>query len=287
MGFFWCFARLPYGVQIRYGRKFGAFVFAKAKKVRHVTKTNVQTCFPHLSTEQINEMALLSCQELGIAIAETMFTWFCNNDKLVKTSVKVTGEEHFQQALLQNRAIILLSCHFGSPDLNAHLISSMERNKRKLIGSFRPINPFVNRFLITKRSGYLDAIIEIKNLRQLAKRLKQGDIVWYAPDMEFQGKGATFANFMGVKASTTTALSRLTKLTDAIVLPIAHYRVNDKPEYQLKIFPALQDFPSKDLVDDTNRMNAAFEQILQPYPDRYWWAIKRFKHRPAGEAEIY
>lgn len=287
IGCLWCFTRLPYRVQIRYGRKFGAFIYAKSSKVRRVTQANIGVCFPKLNQQEIDRMARESDQELGIAIAETFFTWFCNYQKLYQTSVEVIGEQNYRDALAQNKGIILLSCHFGSVDLNAVLMSRLESNGRKLIASYRPINPFVNHFLKCMRLKYGADVVESDNLRGLAKALKKGGILWYAPDMEVKNKGSIFVDFMGVKASTTTGLSRMAKLTGAVVLPVAHYRVSDKPEYQLKIMPALQNFPTDDIEQDTSTMNRVIEEIIAPYPERYWWPIKRFKHRPDGEADIY
>ena len=117
----------------------------------------------------------------------------------------------------------------------------------------------------------------------------------YGPDslictagaMDVGGKNSTFAPFLGIQASTTTAISRLAKMAGAIVIPYANYRAEDRFEYKLKFFPPLADFPSDDVVADTTRINQFIEQLVREKPQSYLWILRRFKTRPAGEAPFY
>ena len=181
----------------------------------------------------------------------------------------------------------MLSCHYGCVDLNGVLLSSLDRGEKKFVATFRQTDEFVNRFLESVRSQYCDLILPSVDQRNIVKNLKANNIVWYAPDIEVKGKGAEFVDFMGIKASTTVVISRLAKITNAVVLPVAHYREDESPRYRLKIFPALESFPSDDLPGDTRQINAAIERIIEPDPACYWWVIKRFKRRPDGEKSPY
>ncbi len=71
------------------------------------------------------------------------------------------------------------------------------------------------------------------------------------------------------------------------MIPFVHYRLNEGLEYEARFLPALETVPSGDPEADTRAINEAIEQMIAPHPLRYWWAIKRFKHRPPGEAKVY
>ncbi|MFX8813105.1 hypothetical protein ABTM61_19455, partial [Acinetobacter baumannii] len=46
-------------------------------------------------------------------------------------------------------------------------------------------------------------------------------------------------------------------------------------------------YPTDDLTADTRRMNAFIEKRVLEMPEQYYWVHKRFKNRPAGEANLY
>lgn len=287
LGFFWCLTRLAYRLQISLGKGLGRLIFKRYKKARKIITANVDVCYPGLSAEEKTQFVKEAALELGVSVAETFLIWFRNNKKFLSGRYTVSGIEHYQEALAQTKGIILLSCHYGCVDVNGALLSNLGRGQRSFVGTYRKTDDFVNRFLKHVRSKYCDRLFSAADQRNIVKELKKGNIVWYAPDIEVHNKSCEFIDFMGVKASTTTAISRLAKITGASVVPVAHYRINDKPEYQVKIFSALSNFPSGDLFVDTRAMNAAIEEIIMPRPESYWWAIKRFKNRPTGDKSIY
>jgi KDO2-lipid IV(A) lauroyltransferase len=157
----------------------------------------------------------------------------------------------------------------------------------EVIGTFRQTDAPVNSFLFHVRGRYSDRMLAVSDQRGVLRALRKKSAVWYAPDIEVRGKQTAMVDFMGVPASTTTAISRLAKATGAVVIPVGHDRIGDGFDYVCRFLPPLQDVPSDDLVRDTRALNAAFEQLISAYPMRYWWAIKRFKRRPEGAAKIY
>jgi KDO2-lipid IV(A) lauroyltransferase len=283
----WLVAQLPYGWQISIGKVYGRFISKVSKKSRKAIATNIKLCFPQLSELEQQSLIDESAEQLGISIAETFLVWFRNNKEFIRDRVTLDGVEHFNEAIQSGRPIILLACHYGCVDLNGVLLSSLDRGEKKFVATFRQTDDFVNRFLASVRSQYCDLLLPSIDQRNIVKNLKNKNIIWYAPDIEVKGKSAEFVDFMGVKASTTVAISRLAKITDALVLPVAHYREDESPAYRLKVFPALAQFPSADLIRDTRRINEAIEQIIAPNPTFYWWVIKRFKRRPNGEKSPY
>jgi len=57
--------------------------------------------------------------------------------------------------------------------------------------------------------------------------------------------------------------------------------------YEVVILPALENFPSEDVVADTRRINELLEQYVRLAPEQYLWVHRRFKTRPPGSASVY
>jgi KDO2-lipid IV(A) lauroyltransferase len=79
----------------------------------------------------------------------------------------------------------------------------------------------------------------------------------------------------------------MSELTGARVVPFYPVRLERGKGYRLVILPALEDFPSGDIVKDSARINKAIEDMVYANPEQYGWVHKRFKHRPPGEAPLY
>jgi len=89
-----------------------------------------------------------------------------------------------------------------------------------------------------------------------------------------------------VPAATVTALSRIARLTEALVVPcIARERAWGR--YQIEFLPALENFPSDDAAADVGRMNAVIEAEVRKTPAQYLWIHRRFKTRPPRERSLY
>ncbi|WP_246434612.1 lysophospholipid acyltransferase family protein [Teredinibacter haidensis] len=281
-------ALLPHAILLRMGRGLGWLIARLGKRVRHIAETNIGLCYPELSDKEKQDRLEASFSELGISIAETLEVWFGNPAKRFWPNIELKGADHWQAALDSGRGIIMLSCHYGSLDLNAALGGYLARKDRTFAFTYRqPSDPIVDAFLRDARHQYGNHFFSVSNLVGITRTLKRNGVVWYAPDIEVKNKNTVFADFLAVPASTTIALSRLAAATNALVVPYGHYRSADNTRYCLQIYAAIASFPSGDAQSDTRQINREIERIIAPHPERYWWSIKRFKNRPSGEKPVY
>jgi len=146
-------------------------------------------------------------------------------------------------------------------------------------------NAVLDFFLTQGRSRYGEPI-EKKEFKKLIRRLRDGYVVWYAPDQDYGTKNAVFAPFFGLSAATVTGTSTIAKITGAKVLMIHHYRENEGRHYRIEILP-VNDFPSGNDIADATKINALIEEGIRSAPEQYMWVHRRFKNRPPGEAKIY
>ncbi|MGI8561700.1 MAG: LpxL/LpxP family Kdo(2)-lipid IV(A) lauroyl/palmitoleoyl acyltransferase, partial [Luteimonas sp.] len=71
------------------------------------------------------------------------------------------------------------------------------------------------------------------------------------------------------------------RLSGAKVLLFQHAR-RDDGGYTLKLWPALDGFPSADPAADTARIMSGIETMAREAPAQYLWIHRRFKRQPDG-----
>jgi KDO2-lipid IV(A) lauroyltransferase len=111
----------------------------------------------------------------------------------------------------------------------------------------------------------------------MIRALKKNEAVWYAPDQSYRNKGAAMVNFFGIPAATTTATSRLARISGAAVLTYFPERLPGNAGYRVVIGAALEDFPGADVIRDAERFNRLLEAQIRRVPEQYLWVHRRFK----------
>ena len=87
--------------------------------------------------------------------------------------------------------------------------------------------------------------------------------------------------------ATLNTLGRMTRMTDAKVLPVRTYLDPRSGQYHVTIEPPMADFPTDSDYINARRMNSVFETIIQAAPEQYLWTLRWFKTRPGNEEPIY
>ena len=68
-------------------------------------------------------------------------------------------------------------------------------------------------------------------------------------------------------------------------------RDGDTDQHRIVVLPAVEMVRTgdreADIVTNTQRCTAVFEDMLRRYPDQWIWFHKRWKTRPLGEPRIY
>ena len=120
----------------------------------------------------------------------------------------------------------------------------------------------------------------------MVRHLRKGRPVWYAPDQSYSSKGAEIIEFFGIPCMHTTATSTLARLGKAVTIPFFSRRHEDGT-YTHQIYPALENFPSDDLVADTEQYARVLEEHVRTCPEQYFWLHRKFKNLPEGYPDYY
>jgi len=124
-------------------------------------------------------------------------------------------------------------------------------------------------------------------IRPVVKAMRTGLPLYYLPDMDFGVRDAVFVPFFNVPTATITGLARMARLARAVVVPAVTRQLPGAQGYELRFYPAWENYPTDDVEADTRRMNAFIEDRVREMPEQYYWLHKRFKTRPPGEASPY
>jgi KDO2-lipid IV(A) lauroyltransferase len=274
---------LPWGGMMAIGRSLGRLLWRLIPRRVRIADINLRLCFPKLSADQRSDLVRRHFESLGMGVMDLALAWWAS-DRRIWSLVEVHGRGHLEAAFREGRGVILLTAHCTSMEISGRVLKDLA----PVLPLYRPHrNPAIEQAMIHNRERHVEQVIPRGDVRLMVKTLKANKGVWFAPDQNFGHKNSLFSPFFGVRAATNTATSRFAAMTGARVVPFVVLRCEDRPGYHLYIEPALAEFPGPDLQQDTDRINAVFEQWIRRAPAQYLWSHRRFKDRPPGESSFY
>lgn len=282
LGFLYLVGRLPLPWATKLGAFLGHLLYYLAPSRRHIAAVNVALCFPELNAEQQQKLVRDIMRSTGINLTETCVALWGSAAQFEGRHT-IEGFEHLTAALADGHGVLLMGAHFTTIDPGARGMAL--KIPFDVVYRRDPNMLFAYKILMARERVAEKGIVR-GDIRQLVRRLREGKVVWYAPDQDYGAKNTVFAPFFGVPASTITATSSIARMGRAKVVPVAHYR-DGKGGYQIIISPALENFPSGDDVADATRINSIIEAAVRRHPDQYLWVHRRFKTRPPGEENPY
>ena len=267
------------------GRLLGKLFYLFSHKRRKIASINIKTCFPEFNDVEKKEVIKKHFDSLGMSVIESAMAWWLNQQSL-KTLTEINGEDYLQKAIAENRGVILLSAHFNSLEISAPLFVANTKLAVQAVYQANS-NPLLEEIITRGRKNNLDTMISHKDIRQMVRALRKNQIVWYAPDQGYAGKFSEMVPFFDTPAASNTAISRLAKISGAVVVPFFIRQKEDNSGYVLTILPQLDNFPTDDSVADTSRYHKIIEQEIRKAPAQYLWIHRRFKNRPAEYPDLY
>ena len=279
----WCLHFLPLPILAWFGNAVGMMFFIFATERCSVVKTNLRLCFPNKSETARALLARQHFYAFGRSFIERGILWWASLARIEKL-VHVEGLEHFRAA--EGQPLILLTAHFVGLDVGGLWLS---KNTNVVTVYSKQKNPYFEDFMFRKRSRFGKPLMYSRQdgMRPAVKAIRAGMPFYYFTDQDFNAKDALFIPFFGVPASTLTTVPRLVAMTGAKVMPCITRVLPKARGYEVRFYPAWEDYPSGDVEADTRRVNEFIEQRVLEMPEQYFWLHKRFKTRPEGEAKFY
>lgn len=279
----WLLHWLPLPLLGRLGEAVGALLFMVVRKRRYITLTNLRLCLPDLSEAERHKIARDHFKAYARSVLERGILWWASEARL-KRLIQVEPRVPLDQ--IAAGPTILLCPHFVSLDvagvavmLESSLCSIYTKQKNQVFDAalrrgrsrFRPVK------IVPRAEG----------IKPVMRAMREGLPFFMLPDMDFGAKESEFVAFFGIEAATLTAPARIAAATGAKVIPVVATYLPNYAGWKVSFYPAWQNYPGKDTLTATRVMNAFIEQRVLEAPAEYFWAHKRFKTRPPGEASLY
>lgn len=284
IGLLYLIVLLPYPVLYHLGCGLGRLSMRFLKQRVFVARRNLELSFPKMPTAEREALVVRNFESVGMGLLETGMAWFWP-DWRIKRWFAVSGLEHIDHAHQQGKGVLLIGMHFLTLELGARIFGIYNPG----IGVYRPNDNKLLDWLQTwGRMRSNKSMLDRKDLKGMIRALKNGDIIWYAPDHDYGPRSSVFVPFFGVdKAATTKGSYVLIRSGKPAIIPFVPRRLPHGKGYEMIIMPDVADMPLDDETATAARMNRVVEEGVLMAPEQYMWLHRRFKTRPEGEASLY
>jgi Kdo2-lipid IVA lauroyltransferase/acyltransferase len=265
------------------GSGLGALVHLFPSKLKKIALVNVGLCFPELGPAGQRQLVRRHFRVLGVSMLSYGLGWWSPPARL-RRLVRFHDRHHYDEAIAAGKNVILFSPHFLALDISGICLGS----ERPMVSMYRASrNKLVDRML-RKRGRFDGVLFERKsNLKALIRYIREQRPFYYLPDQDPGGAEGVFVPFFGVPAATVTAMSRIAKMTGAVVIPCYNRILPRGRGFEVRFEAPLADYPSDDSERDARRMNEELEKVVRQHPEQYLWSYRRFKTRPPGSPPVY
>ncbi len=284
IGLLWLVVQLPYPVIYRLGNAMGRLALRLMKRRAKIAYRNLELCFPEMSEAERHRMVVKNFESVGMGVMETGIAWFWPT-KRINRWMDASGLEHIRAVQDSGRGVLLIGIHFLTLEMGARMFGIHNPG----IGVYRPNdNPVLDWLQTWGRMRSNKSMIDRKDLKGMVRALKNGEIIWYAPDHDYGPRASVFAPLFAVKdAATTSGTWMLAKMSKACVVPFVPRRKPDGKGYELIILEPECNPPLDDAETTAAWMNTIVEKCILMAPEQYMWLHRRFKTRPEGVPSRY
>ena len=264
---------------MRLGRVAGALLPGR----RRIVRRNLQICFPQLDLQQIEVLTKRQFENVGAFFPEVANTWFGSTERVAHL-FRIEGVEHLHAALARGKGVLLFSGHFTTLEICVPVIKSLVPCYAFMFRARS--NALLNAVQTRGRRRAAHVALANNDVRAVLRLLRKNAVVWYAPDQASGDRGELLP-FFGEPAMTSTAASRLARVSGAAVIPLFFRRLPDYSGYLLRFHAPLAGLPSADATHDTARLVAVLEDFVRECPEQYFWTHRKFKNRPVDLPDAY
>ena len=274
-------AALPWRVGLALHKVLGRVAGALSRR-RRIVRRNLEVCFPELDARSIKRIVNAHFASVGAFVAELAMAWH-GSPRRRSGLYRIEGVEHLRDALARGKGVVLYTGHFTPLEICAPAVKSLVPLYAFM---FRPRrNPLMNALQSRGRSSCAHVSVTNDNVRDMLALLARNAVVWYSPDQARIDSGE-LVPFFSQPAMTSTAPSRLARLSGAAIVPLFYRRLPDDSGYLLRFHAPLDGIPSRDAIADTTRLMAVLEGFVRECPEQYFWIHRKFKNRP-GMVDAY
>jgi len=276
---------IPYPLGQHMGKGLGIIAYLIPMSRKEVALENIKQSFHALTEREARRLLRRVYMHFGRMFFEIPHIFRMTHNTLDRYVI-FDGVENVVNAFSRNKGVFFLTAHFGNWEFLC-AAGSLSAGPLAVIArpaDFKPLDLMLSEL----RSLFgTEVISKYGILRGLRNALREKKFIGILLDQNVDWYEGVFVPFFGVPAATVTALSRIAKMTDAVVIPCYNRILPWGRGFEVRFEEPLSDFPSDDPEKDARRMNEEVERAVRLNPEQYLWGYRRFKTRPEGSPPVY
>ncbi len=152
------------------------------KSRARIARRNLELCFPEMSAADREALLVKNFESLGMGLMETGMAWFWPTHRVARWT-ETSGVNEVVELLEEKQGILLIGIHFLTLEMGARMYGMFTPG----IGVYRPNdNPLIDWLQTWGRLRSNKTMLDRKNLKGMVRALKEGEILWYAPDHDLR-----------------------------------------------------------------------------------------------------
>lgn len=242
--------------------------------------------FPEKTPDEHRAIYAAMCRHQALNLVEIL-RFAGGREEEIRARIEVSGEEVVKQALERGKGVLVLIAHFGNYDLMGLFASRLLGYPVTIITKTLKNQRLNELWWELRQKAGLKTLPSHNAYRACVRALRRNELVGFMLDQNRPSGQGVFVNFFGKPASTTPGLAMMSAQTGAPVVPVFMRRRPDG-RHVLEALPVIE--PPPDRKEETLRAcTAAYTKIIEDEirrdPAQWMWLHKRWKSRPANEAE--
>ena len=277
---------LPLSLAQGFGRLLGRMLWIHRTRAREVARVNLSMVYPDMPEQERDALLKSTLLHNGMAAAEMGMFWGRSAASSLSLIRQVHNEELLQQALEDDRGLLLLAPHIG----NWELLNQYLAQRTDMTIMFKPAkNPVFDEWMKQRRELIGARLVPTTagGVRSLFKALQRGQAVGFLPDQEPERRSGVMVPFMEVPTLTPRMPFELLQRTKARALMVFAVRLPNSEGFDIHLLEADEQIYSTDPMESSEGLNKSVEQVVATAPEQYQWTYKRFKRPPEGGRNPY
>lgn len=282
---------LPLTLALRVGEAAASLAYLIDRVHRRIGMRNLEIAFPEKPVRERRRILRASFLNLGRMAAELAHLPRLSDAEL-KEMVRFEDEAWWSEAIGWERptGVLVLSGHFGNWEL---FVFAHGRRGHPVSMVHRAIaNPHIDRWFNALRARAGTRLVKKSRAAgEVLRALRDKELLVLPFDQNSTRGIGVFVDFFGLPASTNSGMARIALRADAPIVPAFIVREGRSARHIVHVLPLIEvertGDPQRDIIHNTERCSAVFEDMVRKYPEQWLWMHKRWKTRPAGEPKIY
>ena len=270
---------VPLRFWIFIGRVYGTFFFCISRRHKKIAITNLNFIFEKdKNQKEIRDIAKKSFQEFGMIFQEYVRLKYLKTENLERL-VEVENIEHLENAKKKNRAIILVSAHFGNWEYGSSLYGSKINRINFFVKKIPNLHIEKLRVKINNKFN-LNVLYKQKGLMPAVKNMKKGEDLFILPDQNANLKTGVRSFFLGKEIASLKIVATLSEKFDFPVVPFFIIRQKNRTHHKMVFLPELnfKDENGKffDVKTNIQTQNSIIEKMIKKHPEHWLWFHRKW-----------